>query len=295
MRRSALAVLLLMSLTACAVSLTACAPGAPPLPSPPPVTGDPSSRAAERQLLTRAEQTLIARCLAARGFRYVVRLPPDPPRRFPYVVDDVAWARAHGFGRDQERRIAAAKAADPNERWFRRLSPARQRAALAALNGPRPVGLRARMPGGGMVAASDEGCTAWAQRRLYGDLPAWFEARLTAANLTPLYVPRVRAHPAYRKAVRAWAACMARRGHPHASPDALRAALPGVRTPAGERALAVAEAECAAASGLAATARALDARYGAEARRAHAGPLATKARLERAALPRAREVLTGRP
>ncbi|MFG2333630.1 hypothetical protein ACGFMM_28975 [Streptomyces sp. NPDC048604] len=285
MRRSApLAVLLLLT-------LTACDPGTPGTPGTPPGAGEPLTRP-QQQLLARAEQTLIARCLTARGFRYEVRVPQSPPpRRFPYVVDDVGWARAHGFGRDEERRLAAAKAADPNERYFRTLPPARQRAALAALNGPRPVGLRARMPGGGTVAASDEGCTAQAQRRLYGDLPAWFEARLTAANLTPLYVPRVRADPAYRTAVRDWSACMTRRGHAYPTPEALRAALPGT----GERELAVAEAECAADSGLAATAKALDARYGAAARRAHAAPLATKARLERAALPRAREVLTNRP
>ncbi|WP_406861878.1 hypothetical protein ABZO31_15940 [Streptomyces sp. HUAS MG47] len=282
MRRSVLALLLLL------VSLTACAPGAPP------DAGDPLSRQ-EQQLLARAEQTLIARCLTGQGFRYEVRVPQPPPRRFPYVGDDVGWARAHGFGRDEERRLAAAKAADPNERWFRSLPPARKRAALAALNGPRPVGLRARMPGGGTVAASDEGCTARAQRHLYGDLPAWFEARLTAANLTPLYVPRVRADPAYRKAVRAWSACMKRRGHAYPTPEALRAALPGTGAAVGERELAVAEAECAADSGLAATAKELDARYAAAARRAHAAPLATKTRLERAALPRAREVLTNRP
>ncbi|HEY9371071.1 hypothetical protein, partial [Streptomyces sp.] len=204
----------------------------------------------DQQSLTRAEQRLISDCLAERGFRYEIRVPQEPPpRRFPYVVDDVAWARAHGFGRDEERRIAALKAADPNERYFRGLPPRRQKAALAALNGARPVGLSARMPGGGVVAASDQGCTARAQRRLYGDLRGWFEARLTVANLTPLYVPKVRADPGFRRSVTAWAACMTGRGHRYANPDALRAALPGVRTRVAETELVVAETECAADSG----------------------------------------------
>lgn len=252
--------------------------------------------AADRRSLHLAEQILIADCLRAQGFAYEVRTLADepPPRRFPYVLDDVAWARRHGYGRDEERRIAARKAADPNERYFRGLPPGRQKAALAALNGARPTGLSARMPGGGVVVASDEGCTARARSRLYGDLQGWFAARLTVANLTPLYVPKVREDTEFRRAAGAWARCMAARGHRYASPDALREALPGVRTRAAEIRLAVAEAGCAGESGLAATAKALDARYGAEVRRRYAAQIATELRLERAALPRAREVLSRR-
>ncbi|WOX23424.1 hypothetical protein [Streptomyces solicathayae] len=272
-------------------------PGSPGSPGSPEGAGArvvPS--AADRRYLKRAEQILIAECLRAQGFAYEARtLPDEPPRRFPYVLDDVAWARRHGYGLDEERRIAARKAADPNERYFRGLPPERQKAALAALNGARPEGLSARMPGGGVVVASDEGCTARAQRRLYGDLQGWFAARLTVANLTPLYVPKVREDPEFRRAVGGWARCMAGRGHRYATPDALREALPGVRTRAAEIRLAVAEAGCAGESGLAATAKALDARYGAEVRRRYAGQIATELRLARAAVPRAREVLHRRP
>ncbi|MFF5448670.1 hypothetical protein [Streptomyces sp. NPDC012888] len=284
----------LLAAAGCAADAAPARPAAPLLPL----------AAAEERVLARAEQVLIARCLHRRGFAYVAHVPQDaaPARRFPYVIDDPAWARAHGFGTDRQRRIAALKAADPNERYFRGLPPRRRQAALAALHGPRPVGLSARVPGGGVATASDEGCTAEAQRGLYGDLPGWFTAKLTVANLTPLYVPRVREDPRYRRAEAAWGRCMAARGHRHATPDELRRALPRLvhGLPAGparaeETRLAVAEADCARSSGLGATATALDREYGAGVRHRYRAAIVTELRLQRAALPTARRILSGEP
>ncbi|MER5928892.1 hypothetical protein [Streptomyces sp. NPDC002054] len=270
-------------------------------------TADPVGPAltpAELRTLERAEQVLIGRCLRAQQFAYV---EPEPEagaetdaRRFPYVVDDIAWARSHGYGLEQDRRIAARKEADPNARYFRSLSPERRKAALAALNGPRPVGLSVGMPGGGVASASDSGCTAGAQRSLYGDLRSWFAARLVVANLAPLYVPKVREDRRFRQAEAAWARCMAGQGHrlagPHESRQALSGlvrGLPPARARVAEIRLAVAEAECARDSGLAKTAAALDAQYGAEVRLRYGEQITTRLRLQRSALPRAHRILAG--
>jgi hypothetical protein len=58
-----------------------------------------------------------------------------------------------------------------------------------------------------------------------------------------------------------------------------------------EVAIAVAEATCATDSGLAARAAALDAEHGEAVRREHADAVATRDRLRREALPRARAAL----
>ncbi|QES51699.1 hypothetical protein DEJ50_31455 [Streptomyces venezuelae] len=262
----------------------------------------PDLTTAELHTLERAEQVLIGRCLRAQHFAYVEPGPEPEPgtRRFRYVVDDIAWARSHGYGLEQERRIAARKDADPNARYFRSLPPERRKAALAALNGARPVGLSVGMPGGGVASASDSGCTAGAQRNLYGDLRSWFSARLVVANLAPLYVPRVREDRRFRQAEAAWARCMAGLGHrlagPHESRQALAAlvrGLPPARARTAEIRLAVAEAECARDSGLAKTADALDEQYGAEVRHRYGAQIATRLRLQRSALPRAHRILAG--
>src|SRR5438874_431245 len=59
-----------------------------------------SLTAADRALLYQAEQTAIQNCLRDKGFRYWPEPQPSASvsNRFPYVIDDVAWARANGFG-----------------------------------------------------------------------------------------------------------------------------------------------------------------------------------------------------
>ncbi|ELP69722.1 hypothetical protein STRTUCAR8_09058 [Streptomyces turgidiscabies Car8] len=55
-----------------------------------------------RETLALAEQLLIKECMEKQGHEYWVEplRPDDVSTRFPYVVDDPAWARAHGYGTD---------------------------------------------------------------------------------------------------------------------------------------------------------------------------------------------------
>ncbi|WP_405590762.1 hypothetical protein [Streptomyces sp. NBC_01190] len=264
-----------------------------------------------------AERLLERDCMQGRGFRFWV-VPPAPDsahREFPYAVDDIAWATAHGYGSDLLARARRDAAADPNQRYLLSLPPDRRTVLIAALNGPRPTGLTADLPGGVRVSHSDEGCTAEAERKLYGDLPAWFRATRVTAELTGERVAMVQRDPRFLSARARWAGCMKAAGLPYADPQQSRAAAteperrpgtgatepersPGTATgpgPAASRAreirVAVAEATCARSTGLSAVSASLDRSYGARLRRRYPRTYSDVARLSEAALPRARALI----
>ncbi|HET6550800.1 MAG TPA: hypothetical protein VFG79_20220, partial [Solirubrobacter sp.] len=188
--------------------------------------------------------------------------------------------------------VEAERGADPQTRFFEALPARRRAAALAALNGARPVGLRAVMPGGGVLQRSDHGCTSAAERRLYGNLRRWYRISRSTDELREVWTARVLTDSRYRAGVRRWAACMRRRGRPYRTPAAARARALAPGAPPGlATRIAVAEARCAHRSRLAATARRLDAAYRRRVRASYRTQLRARARMERAALPRARAVL----
>ncbi|MDC0746138.1 hypothetical protein [Polyangium mundeleinium] len=252
-------------------------------------------------MLDLAEQILISRCMKAHGFTFVpVCTPPSERPSFRYVIDDVVWAREHGFGDGGTRGRAQAMRPNPNQQYFDALAPGEQLAALAALNGERPDGLSVAMPMGGVITASDRSCRADAQRRLYGDLEAWFQATTIVGNLAPLYVAEVEQDARFTKAVEDWARCMSGAGHPYPSPRDLRSALDDLTKGLGpaeahdvEVRLAVAEATCARDTALAATVEELDRVYGDRVREKYRSQIEAERRMQHAALPRAREITAG--
>ncbi|MER6215492.1 hypothetical protein ABT213_15660 [Streptomyces sp. NPDC001674] len=258
--------------------------------------------AGQVRVLARAEQILISRCMAARGFAYAVTEPvreEGAARSFPYGLDDVEWARAHGYGGRAERAAAEARAADPNQRYFHRLAARDRAAARTALMGASPTGLSATSPTGMTLTASTEGCIAHAQRSLYGDLAAWFRAKVVAMNLRPAQEERVRRDPRFVEAVGRWAACMKEAGRPYASPAASRQAAAALteglapdRADAAETALAVTEATCATSTPLGQVSQALDRAYGEEVRARHRADITLGHRLQNAALPLAERVVS---
>ncbi|MGW7195679.1 hypothetical protein [Streptomyces chryseus] len=261
-----------------------------PVAAPAPVSN------AERSLLHDAEQTLIRHCMSRHGF--TVRKAPEHPlpgqRDFPYVVDDVAWAREHGYGSELERRARTLRDTDPNRRYARSLGAERRAEAMDALHGRQRNALTVTLPSGAEVGRSDEGCTARAEKELYADLAAWFRAEAVTQALSGLRRSQVIADPAYTGAVRVWSACMNRRGVHHPDPAAARARFldtPGKATPTEERRTAVAEAQCALSSGLSDTAGRLSSRYGDALKAEHHSAFRERDRLQRAALPRARAIV----
>ncbi|MFD3513000.1 hypothetical protein [Streptomyces sp. NPDC058657] len=249
----------------------------------------------EKDTLHAAEQHLLRDCIRARGFSYSVvpRRPVPEEREFRYVIDDIAWARLHGYGSDLQRRAERIRGEDPNQRYFKSLTAERRAAALAAVNGASPRGLSVRTPDGMLLTRSAEGCRAHAERTLYRDLGAWFRARSTLESLREMRTERVLADHDYARATRPWSRCMRAAGHPYTTPGAVRQALAAARPPlprSREVALAVTEATCARSSGLAATAGRLDRTHDTELRRLHQSDVITGLRLQLAALPRARSL-----
>ncbi|MFJ9817288.1 hypothetical protein ACIRU3_18825 [Streptomyces sp. NPDC101151] len=243
-----------------------------------------------------AEQLLIKRCMEKQGYKYWIedREPDDSSHRFPYVMDDVRWATTHGYGNDLHRKRAAEVVRDPNQRYFRSQPADRRTVLLSAINGPRPSGLTARLPTGQLVTHSDQGCVADAERRLYQDLSSWFRATRVTSSLAGLRIGLVLQDKRYRAATGAWAHCMRGKGYSYGSPAEARTAAtaPEREWPHGKEVRqATAEATCAQSTGLASTAKSLDAKYRSQLARRHPRETADRARLAREALPRAREVI----
>ncbi|MFF7871178.1 hypothetical protein ACFZCT_32705 [Streptomyces qaidamensis] len=281
---------------ACLLTATACADEKPH------ATG--SKRAAprplddtERELLHDTEQTLLRQCMRQEGFRlWKVSLKPVPEQRaFPYVVDDVKWAREHGYGSDIQQRAERLRAEDSNRRYFEGLPVERRAAAKAALHGrDRKGGPSVTLPGGGVVRRSGDGCTAQAQTRLYGDFARWFRTKTFTDNLTGLRMAGVSAEPAFRKAVKDWSSCMRGKGHAYddpgqarrafTAPAAGRTAAADGRSRSAEVGTAVAEAECARGSGLSEVAERLHRRHGERLRAEYREQVNERLRLEHAAL-----------
>ena len=232
-----------------------------------------------------------------KGYEYVPvkERPIAEVREFPYVIDDVAWARKHGYGTDVERDLAELRRTDPNQRYFRDLPADEREAALKAANGPQPWNMTAKAPDGMLFERSPEGCRSEAERELYGDLEKWFQAKVTVDTLAEIKRTRVIADPRFTEAVEAWSSCMRAAGHHYSSPIELRAAL----SPANkslprdkEISLAVAEAKCAISSGLARTASERDGHYSGELQKKHHAHIETQRKLQLSALPRARSIVS---
>ncbi|QES07929.1 hypothetical protein DEJ44_21495 [Streptomyces venezuelae] len=293
--------------TATALTCGALLSCAPQRPAP----AEPT--AAERALLDRAEQLLVTRCMHGRGLPYrpAPRLSEEESRGVGYVLDDVAWAREHGYGSRLRYKELAAKRSDPNLLHRNTLTGRRLTAYTEALyGGPDTPTLAARVPGGGTITSQLGGCHGKALEELYGDRAAWFRVDKIAANLTPLYGAELRRDPRLGRAVAAWSRCMKGAGHPYPDPSAAHAAAakatarddgPAPGTPAERRAfaeevrLAVAEAACSVESGLGRTGRALETEYRAGLDGEYLDALAEHDRIERRALARARDLTGARP
>ncbi len=217
---------------------------------------------------------------------------PEIPQ-FPIVVDDVRWARSHGYGSDILQQVDKARSEDPDARYFASLPADRRAAALVALNGARPEGLEASLPDGSIARRSDRSCDSQAMRKLYSDLPGWFRASRTMNVFPSIAYERMDQDPLLKRDLSQWARCMQDMGLAYPSPAALRVALGPQAPRAREIQFAVAEATCANRTPLARTARQLNQRYMQQLEAEYRSEVATLRRLQLVALPRARAVVEG--
>lgn len=258
---------------------------------------------AEAALLDRAEEKLMQRCMEREGFRYwpARAATPDELKDFPYVVDDLAWARRHGYGSDLRRKAEAEGKHDRNAAYAKGLSPARQQDYAAARSGDGSKALEMTAPNGQDIGQSSTGCLAEAERKLYGDFKEWFRVGVITGNL-PDHSDDLRRHPRYRGAVKEWSACMTAKGHPYKSPERLQRALAKRAEGSSPREarrtevrLATAEARCARSTPLSAAVRSLTRHYDNVVREKYGEDIDAKRRLQREALTRAREITGSRP
>lgn len=249
-------------------------------------------------LLHHGEQILIGRCMRAQGFDYRVDETPtqvgniDNPTIYPYGIDDVAWAGKHGFV-DRTTSRPGDKSAEINDRYARDLSAQEQAAYSLALFGPRKPAVSVRLVDGKTVYAGTKGCTARAERELYGDFAEWFRASTIVDNLSLEIQPKVRSHARYIKALRKWARCMTRLRAPADDPRHLREKVAkrseSMARPAAqrmERQVAMKEARCVHESALAATGRDLEEHYTEIVRNRHRSDLEAVQRMRTHALER---------
>lgn len=294
---SALVAAVIGAMTAIIVTSTMSA-GAQPHDSPAPPTS------ADQTLLYRAEQAAIENCLRDKGFRYwpEPRSPAAVSDLFPYVVDNVAWAQAHGFGGRQSVQEQTQAASDPNVRYVAGLAAPRRQALADAENGngPSDPGVVVTLPTGQVMGHSVRGCVATAEDHLYGSFPAWFRASNAVAALPSLWQAQVVGDRRYVAAVSRWADCMRGRHQPYASPQeaADHFATAGT-TPESdadftqEVSAATAEALCAESTGLGNLARQLDTYYQNRVDAHYSALLTTYRHLVTEALPRAQSLLRG--
>jgi hypothetical protein len=246
---------------------------------------------AEAALLYQAQQVLLRDCLRRNGFDWTItpQHPVAEERAFPYAVDDIAWARAHGYGSDVARTIERVRTSDPNRRYAESLTPDRRAAQAVAMYGANAGSLTAELPGGMVVRRRDQGCQADAERALYGDLATWYRAERVTETLPSVRQQEVLADPRYAAAVKPWAVCMAKAGRTYPDPaHAHEFPFSGPHAREQEIATAVAEATCAHSTGFVTAVQALDHDHERAVTDRYRAQVTTTARLQRAALPRAR-------
>ncbi|GHJ43534.1 hypothetical protein Cs7R123_08760 [Catellatospora sp. TT07R-123] len=280
--------ILALGLAAAAAALVVHALAAPAAPAH--AATEPDLSPAEWNRLRYAEELLIRDCMRDHGFDYFPTSARPDVRDLTYVLDDPAWAAAHGYGSDLTRQIEQSQHSGANVVYADRLDTDRRRRYDLAYGGSGTSQLVTTLPTGQTVTSNTDSCLATARTGLYGDLATWIGVSTVARNLTPLVGPMVTADPSYLAAQQRWSRCVTQRGYPAATPDELRdGAAPDDR--ADEIARATAEAGCAAATGFGAVARDLHERYSVQASRERGDPLRYFRQLSRAALPAADRVI----
>jgi hypothetical protein len=263
--------------------------------------GMPSSvvRADGRELsdldvLHQAEEILVRDCMARQGFTYWPQPRTHAPdtERFPYVVDDLQWAQANGYGRAERQELE--RQASSATRYYRSLPQDRQQAWLAAYHGDRPSGLEAPLPFAGKVRHSEKGCAAQAWQELYGDMRQWFRVSRFTEAVGEMRVGQTLQDARYVAARKRWQECMAAEGFSAEAPLSFRKQqleYQGADGEARDRAAATSEAKCAMRSGLSQVARQVDAADAATLEKRYQSEYGAAERLRDAALPKALSLL----
>ena len=169
----------------------------------------------DMELLGRAEQLLISRCMEQHGFRYwpvPVTGPSVKLQPLPYSIPTIAFARSDGFGEVQGK--------NQNEIYADRLSPKQQASYISTLFGldEHVPQVTVRLPQGGLVGHSSAGCQAHAEGALYRNFPNWFRLSTTLGQLQSLLQSEVTNDPRFLRVLQRWRRCIEAHGYSWMNP-----------------------------------------------------------------------------
>ena len=191
---------------------------------------DPDSTAAFSAEMERRVQETIASCMAQEGFEYIPAVRTQGGFGFS-VQDEETFAREQGFGITtwvgQEDAFLSSDEdwVDPNAEIVASLSDSEREAYNEVLYGESPAfgdgGPRDGGPRDGPGVVDDffgSGCTGQAFQEVYG---SWAQVFTELAPQFEELQQRVQADPRFKEANEQWAGCMADRGFPYDSQEAM--------------------------------------------------------------------------
>lgn len=243
-------------------------------------------------ILYPAEQLLIAYCMSTYGFTYypAASQPANPMSEFPFVISNLKWASANGFGRDIINKESR------NDSYVGSLSEANANRYATDLNGSGPSGpgVTVELPTGERLGHSSLGCIAYAEGILYSNFSHWFRLQSVDDDLAVLVRQDVEANSKYVQRASRWSSCMRSAGYLFSTPasamEQFLSAAPAPSDRVAKRA-AITEVHCALSVKLATVARTLAARYQLVIQHDYAATIAAFHGARLSAVPRARQVL----
>jgi len=185
---------------------------------------DPEANAAFAADMERRVQESIALCMAQEGFEYIPAVRPQDSGFFSF--DEEEYARERGFGITtwfgEEELFASGDEdwVDPNAEIVSSLSESEREAYHEVLYGVDPFGESGSGEAELGVDLWGSGCNGKAYQEIFGAMTAIFTE--LGPQLDELE-QRVEADPRFREAEEKWAACMADRGFPYDSQEAMYA------------------------------------------------------------------------
>ncbi|GIH16863.1 hypothetical protein Raf01_50350 [Rugosimonospora africana] len=189
-------------------------------------TGSYSQRA---QILTDAENHLIADCMHAQHLPYVIP-PAASPTTTPGSANDLASRSRIGYGLYQQyasKTPDGGPAAQPgsNDYYLAHLPEPEQRRYRTALRGDDTDRAGLKLGTGQQIAYPRHGCEPQARQRLYGDLVVDAQITYIPQNVNQAATVQQQQDSRYRAVLAQWSDCMATGGQRYATPADVRARL----------------------------------------------------------------------
>jgi hypothetical protein len=169
-----------------------------------------------------AQQTLVQRCMAEQGLRYLVADPGPEPSAGLTTADVAGTDAPPSYGVTVREQAAQTP---PEDQYVASLPPAQRQRYLAALDGPPSGRGTVTLPSGLSATYGTGGCLAQARSALYGSTVAAVRDSLVPQDLDQSLGRYLSRDRTYQSALAAWQRCMVARGLHTSSPAALIASL----------------------------------------------------------------------